>query len=419
MPTWVAGSRPRAPSTTSARWRPDETASFSLELKRSQIPVSAAGVYWFGAHALGNTTDARDGVADGRARTLLPLVPPGDAGPRARRGGHPDPSRHPARGRRPAAVRRALGGRPRRRRPAPRPGRLRRGRRLHAGHLAGRPRRARRGRPAGRGQPASHARRRDASDRRRTRAGAAPPTRARGPPPRRSSSRATRRPTAGVPQRGRGSRRHLADPLRGRAGERRGPRAALRRPGPGRDRHPLTGVLRHRRTPRWHRAGPLAGRHHLGRRTARGLPVGRLVVGAVRGRDGAARATRRSRPARCAPRPGSTANGCCSRRRPPPSVVPPRATPCRSWRCGSGSSPRPRSGCCSTTGRPCCRCCRPGFVPTSPTHLLVGPGRAVARADRHRRPGPRPAGARRRDPLPGGAGADRARRRRTSPRPGT
>ena len=59
---------------------PGERDSYSIELKRSQIPVSAAGVYWFGAHALGNTTDIRDGVADGRARTLLPLVPPETSG---------------------------------------------------------------------------------------------------------------------------------------------------------------------------------------------------------------------------------------------------------------------------------------------------------------------------------------------------
>lgn len=54
---------------------PGDTTTFSVELKRNQVPVVDAGVYWFGAHALGNTTDARDGVADGRARTLLPLVP--------------------------------------------------------------------------------------------------------------------------------------------------------------------------------------------------------------------------------------------------------------------------------------------------------------------------------------------------------
>lgn len=59
---------------------PGETARYAIELKRNQIPVSAAGVYWFGAHALGNTTEARDGVADGRARTLLPLVPPETTG---------------------------------------------------------------------------------------------------------------------------------------------------------------------------------------------------------------------------------------------------------------------------------------------------------------------------------------------------
>ena len=59
---------------------PGEQADYFIELDRDQIPVSAAGVYWFGAHALGNTTDARDGVADGRARTLLPLVPPETAG---------------------------------------------------------------------------------------------------------------------------------------------------------------------------------------------------------------------------------------------------------------------------------------------------------------------------------------------------
>jgi hypothetical protein len=56
---------------------PGETESYSISLRRNQLPVSAPGVYWFGAHALGNTTEARDGVADGRARTLLPLVPSG------------------------------------------------------------------------------------------------------------------------------------------------------------------------------------------------------------------------------------------------------------------------------------------------------------------------------------------------------
>jgi hypothetical protein len=56
---------------------PGETASYSVRLKRSELPVELPGVYWFGAHALGNTTEARDTVADGRSRTLLPLVPSG------------------------------------------------------------------------------------------------------------------------------------------------------------------------------------------------------------------------------------------------------------------------------------------------------------------------------------------------------
>ena len=43
--------------------------------------MTEAGVYWFGVHALGNTDAARDGVADGRARTFLPLVPAAEARP--------------------------------------------------------------------------------------------------------------------------------------------------------------------------------------------------------------------------------------------------------------------------------------------------------------------------------------------------
>ncbi len=56
---------------------PGETASYSLSLRRNELAVSLPGVYWFGTHALGNTDEVRDGVADGRARTLLPLVPSG------------------------------------------------------------------------------------------------------------------------------------------------------------------------------------------------------------------------------------------------------------------------------------------------------------------------------------------------------
>ena len=54
---------------------PGERTTFAVGLRRDQIPAEAAGVYWFGAHALGTATEGRDGVADGRARTFLPLVP--------------------------------------------------------------------------------------------------------------------------------------------------------------------------------------------------------------------------------------------------------------------------------------------------------------------------------------------------------
>ncbi len=38
------------------------------------------GVYWFGVHALGDADEPRDDIADGRARTFLPLVPRGRSG---------------------------------------------------------------------------------------------------------------------------------------------------------------------------------------------------------------------------------------------------------------------------------------------------------------------------------------------------
>jgi len=54
---------------------PGETARFSLRVPRSELPIpDRAGVYWVGVHALGASKDGRDGVADGRARTFIPLV---------------------------------------------------------------------------------------------------------------------------------------------------------------------------------------------------------------------------------------------------------------------------------------------------------------------------------------------------------
>lgn len=55
---------------------PGRTASFRIRLPRREVPVSgAAGVYWVGAQALGSNADGRDALADGRARSFLPLVP--------------------------------------------------------------------------------------------------------------------------------------------------------------------------------------------------------------------------------------------------------------------------------------------------------------------------------------------------------
>lgn len=55
---------------------PGESARFSISLATRVMRLSEPGVYWFGVHALGETdTIPRDPVADGRARTFVPLVP--------------------------------------------------------------------------------------------------------------------------------------------------------------------------------------------------------------------------------------------------------------------------------------------------------------------------------------------------------
>lgn len=60
---------------------PGQSASYSLRIPQAALrdlfPDPAAGVYWFGVHALGaSATSPRDTVADGRARTFLPYLPP-------------------------------------------------------------------------------------------------------------------------------------------------------------------------------------------------------------------------------------------------------------------------------------------------------------------------------------------------------
>jgi hypothetical protein len=55
---------------------PGQAAAFRITLRARDLPISRApGVYWIGVHALGQDRAGRDPVADGRARTFIPLVP--------------------------------------------------------------------------------------------------------------------------------------------------------------------------------------------------------------------------------------------------------------------------------------------------------------------------------------------------------
>ncbi len=54
-----------------------DSASFTVVLPVSAVQVTTPGVYWFGVHAVGESPSSpRDDLADGRARTFLPYVPP-------------------------------------------------------------------------------------------------------------------------------------------------------------------------------------------------------------------------------------------------------------------------------------------------------------------------------------------------------
>lgn len=56
---------------------PGESAPYLLSVPRDALGISGgAGVYWLGVHVLGTDEDGHDGVADGRARTYLPLMAP-------------------------------------------------------------------------------------------------------------------------------------------------------------------------------------------------------------------------------------------------------------------------------------------------------------------------------------------------------
>lgn len=62
---------------------PGQSTSYVLSVPRGQLGLSGApGVYWFGVHVLGAENGYRDSVADGRARTFLPLVPGRNPGTR-------------------------------------------------------------------------------------------------------------------------------------------------------------------------------------------------------------------------------------------------------------------------------------------------------------------------------------------------
>jgi hypothetical protein len=54
---------------------PGQRARFRITLLSQDLPITRApGVYWIGVQALGQNADGRDGLADGRARTFIPLV---------------------------------------------------------------------------------------------------------------------------------------------------------------------------------------------------------------------------------------------------------------------------------------------------------------------------------------------------------
>jgi hypothetical protein len=61
--------------TTVGDIAPGQTVPFTISLKVKELPISGdPGVYWIGVHALGQNAEGRDGLADGRARTFIPLV---------------------------------------------------------------------------------------------------------------------------------------------------------------------------------------------------------------------------------------------------------------------------------------------------------------------------------------------------------
>jgi hypothetical protein len=80
-PAEYVGQRVTVPGTfdTVDELAPGQTASFSDSVPVELLETSGEqGVYWIGVHAIGDTEEVpRDGVADGRARTFIPMRPTG------------------------------------------------------------------------------------------------------------------------------------------------------------------------------------------------------------------------------------------------------------------------------------------------------------------------------------------------------
>jgi hypothetical protein len=72
------GDRITVPGTfdTITELAPGASAPYTDRIPVDVLGADEPGVYWFGVHALGSNAAGRDAVADGRARTFLPYVPP-------------------------------------------------------------------------------------------------------------------------------------------------------------------------------------------------------------------------------------------------------------------------------------------------------------------------------------------------------
>jgi hypothetical protein len=76
-PTAEVGSRlfSNGLYTTVKDLAPGQSTPYQLSVPRRDLGISGQpGVYWVGVHVLGANQDGRDGIADGRARTFMPLM---------------------------------------------------------------------------------------------------------------------------------------------------------------------------------------------------------------------------------------------------------------------------------------------------------------------------------------------------------